>query len=142
MNLNHALNYMPHKGAMLLIKDVLQADEGSIICRATDHTDPSYPLRIAGRLHAISLIELGAQASAAHASLYGFAGDHHAGLLIALNDIEILQNNSELFDAPLKVRARRLHFDGGSARYCFVVFGHIEEFLSGEAILMMKAAKR
>ncbi|MDA1189914.1 MAG: hypothetical protein O2854_09620, partial [Chloroflexi bacterium] len=115
--------------------------EGSIICRATDHTEPTYPLRIGGRLHAISLIELGAQASAAHASLYGFAGHHHAGLLIALNNVEIRRHNSELFDTPLTVRAKRLHFDSGSARYCFAVCSNIDEFLSGEAMFMMKAAK-
>ena len=138
MNFQDAVNRMPQKGVMCLIDEVLSADETSIKCRAKDHRNVDYPLRIAGQLMEVSLIELGAQAAAAHAALYSI-GTHHAGMLLALHNVELREPNGSLADAPLVAFAERVHFDGAGARYRFAVHDHSSEVLSGEAMLMMQA---
>lgn len=140
MSFQDALDRMPQKGAMLLIDTVLSADEDTIHCRARDHRTPDYPLRIADSLMTISLVELGAQAAAAHASLYGVGG-HHAGLLLTLRDVEICEADADHFESPLESRAERLQFDQSGARYRFVVCSGAAEVLSGEALLMMQAVE-
>lgn len=138
MTFQKAIDRMPQKGAMCLIAEVLSADETSIKCRAKDHSDVRFPLRIDGQLMNVSLVELGAQAAAAHASLHGI-GDHHAGMLLALHNVEIRQPDGDLTDTPLEAIAERVHFDDTGARYRFVVKDRAVEVLSGEAMLMMQA---
>jgi predicted hotdog family 3-hydroxylacyl-ACP dehydratase len=138
MSFSEALERMPQKGVMLLIDEVLAATEDSIVCRASDHRRADYPLRIAGELMPVTLVELGAQASAAHASLYGIGG-HHAGLLLALHKVEILKSDGDLSDSPLEACANRLYFDESGARYRFTVRDQTRDILVGEAMLMMQA---
>ena len=138
MNFQAAIDRMPQKGVMCLIDEVLSADETSIKCRAKDHRNAGYPLRIAGQLMTASLVELGAQAAAAHASLYGIGG-HHAGMLLALHNVEIREPDDSLTDTLLEASAERMHFDETGARYRFTVHYHSSEVLSGEAMLMMQA---
>ena len=138
MNFQDAIDRMPQKGDMCLIDMVLDADETSIKCRAKDHSKVAYPLRIDGQLMKTSLVELGAQAAAAHASLYGI-GDHHAGMLLALHNVEISQADVDLAGSPFNATAERLHFDDTGARYRFAVSSETREILSGEAMLMMQA---
>ena len=75
MSLEAALARMPQKGAMQLLERILDLDKTTIRCLARDHRAADYPLRIEGRLMGASLVELGAQAAAAHASLHGVGGD-------------------------------------------------------------------
>ena len=138
MSYQHAIDRMPQKGDMCLIDEVLDANETSITCRAKDHSTAAYPLRIDGQLMKASLVELGAQAAAAHASLFGI-GDHHAGMLLALHNVEVSQGDADLAESPLNATAERLHFDDTGARYRFAVNTETEEILSGEAMLMMQA---
>lgn len=138
MNIHSALDQMPHKGAMLLLERVVEANAEMIICLARDHRHPDYPLRIDGRLYGVCLVELGTQAAAAHASLYGVSG-HNAGLLLALSRVEVIQNDGDATEGRLESRARRLHFDKNSARYSFDVRDKTREILRGEAILKMQA---
>ena len=139
MNFQDAIDRMPQKGIMCLIQEVLSADETSIRCRAKDHRSVKYPLRIAGELMTASLVELGAQAAAAHASLYGI-GTHHAGMLLALQNVELRDADDNLSDGLLEASAERVHFDDAAARYRFAVHYRSSEVLSGEAMLMMQAA--
>lgn len=138
MNFQDAIARMPHKDVMCLIEEVLNADEASIRCRAKDHRHIDYPLRIGGQLMNVSLVELGAQAAAVHASLYGIGG-HHAGLLLALHDVEVRRPDVGLTDAPLETTAERLHFDATGALYRFAVYDRKAEVVSGDAMLMIRA---
>lgn len=140
MSFQDALDRMPQKGAMLLIEEVLGADEGTIFCRARDHRGADYPLRVSGQLMTISLVELGAQAAAAHASLFGVGG-HHAGLILALRDVDVKETDANRFESPLETNAERLHFDESGARYRFSVRCGATEILDGEALLMMHAVE-
>lgn len=128
------LERMPQKGPMLLIERVVEIDADRIRCLARDHGGADYPLRIDGELEPASLVELGAQAAAAHASAHGM-GQHHAGLLLALRDVEI---TGDVGAGPLEVRAERLFFDEGGARYRFAVGPEAAPVLSGEAMMKMR----
>ena len=132
---------MPQKGAMLLLERILSADETAIQCLAKDHRGPDYPLRIGGALAPLSLVELGAQAAAAHASLFGIGG-HHAGLLLALHNVEITAKNFLDGDERLTAGATQLYFDENGARYDFGVDLAGDIILSGQAMMRMEAVAR
>jgi len=138
MRLQDGLDRMPQKGAMLLIEEVVSAEATLIHCIARDHTSADYPLRIEGRLAPMSLVELGAQAAAAHASLFGVGG-HHAGLLLALHDVKIADRAMPVDGERFHVHATQLYFDEVGARYSFKVTTGQHEILSGQAMLKMEA---
>lgn len=134
-----ALERMPQKGPMLLIERVCAIDEDSIRCVAKDHRDADHPLRIEGVLETASLVELGAQAAAAHASQHGIGG-RHSGLLLSLQGVEILAEPgaSALDHAPLDVVAERRDVLDGAARYRFTVLAEDRPVLQGEAVMQMR----
>lgn len=138
MSFQYALDRMPQKGAMLLLERVVALDETTIRCLARDHRGPGYPLRIDGRLMGVSLIELGAQAAAAHASLHGIGGPH-AGLLLALYNVEIRLADGDAAVGLFTAEAERIYFDEGVARYRFSIADDEGERLCGETMLRMQA---
>lgn len=138
-DLDIALERMPQKGPMRLIGRILHADGGRIDCLAKPHGGRDYPLRIDGRLHAVALVELGAQAAAAHASLFGM-GNHHTGLLLSLHGLEVAaQEVPEAVDR-LEASAIQMHFEETVARYRFEVRAQTKMLLGGEAMLKMERA--
>jgi predicted hotdog family 3-hydroxylacyl-ACP dehydratase len=128
---------MPHKGAMRLLESITSASELEIHCIAVLHVAKTYPLRIDGTLFSTSLVELGAQAAAAHASLFGIKGNH-TGLLIGLQNIEIFRSSVTGYTKPLEVTAQQLHFDTNGSLYKFKVSGGDEVFVTGRATLKMQ----
>lgn len=133
--LAEALARMPHGGAMRLIAAIEDADEARILCRATDHESPDYPLRLDGILYAAALVELGAQAAAAHASVFGM-GTAHAGLVLAIGGLELHCDRVE-DAAPLRMAAERLRQLDGSAAYRFAVTQGAAPLVIGEILLSM-----
>ena len=73
---------VPHTGTMLLIDQVLKWSQGQIITRCFSHQTPNHPLRLAGKLSSIHLIEYGAQTMAVHCGL--LTGRSHPGFLAAV----------------------------------------------------------
>lgn len=134
-----ALARMPHKGPMLLIAEIVETTDDRIVARARDHRNPAHPLRIDGTLHAPALVELGAQAAAAHASLHGIGGAH-TGLLLALREAEVLRHDPDAASGPFTVTAERLAADASGARYRFRVSDGATDHLRGEALMSMTAA--
>lgn len=128
---------MPHKGAMRLIRMIVSADDTRIHCRAKDHTKSDYPLRLEGVLYAATLAELGAQAAAAHASLFEMRGAH-TGLLVALQDIKFPTQEVGNEHCCLDVFAEQLQFSGNSAIYQFRVGSGPTAILDGRATLTIK----
>lgn len=126
---------------MLLIERIVSAGPTEIRCVARDHRAADYPLRLGGELLPLSLVELGAQAAAAHASIIAI-GDHHAGLLLALHGVEVSDEVALDDVGNLYVRATQLHFDPTGARYAFEVQAGSSTILSGQAMLKMEAVKR
>jgi predicted hotdog family 3-hydroxylacyl-ACP dehydratase len=60
---------IPHAGNMILIDAVEHWTNKQIVCRAGSHRNPANPLRLAGRLSSVHLIEYGAQTTAIHGGL-------------------------------------------------------------------------
>ncbi|MEM7057554.1 MAG: hypothetical protein AAF557_08190 [Pseudomonadota bacterium] len=126
---------MPHKGPMQLIKTITKMDEGSIHAEPTDHMNPDFPLRLDGMLYTSALVELGAQAAAAHASIHGVGGAH-AGLVLAVSNVVL--HTQEAPEAPLQVQAQRVAGMDQSARYTFQVSTRGEPLAEGELLLSMQ----
>ena len=138
MNREDALERMPHKGAMLLIERIEAIDATSIFCIASDHRAPDYPLRIAGRLSPASLVELGAQAAAAHASLHGI-GDAHIGMVLALSRIELSRIVEIDASERMRIEAKQMQNATDGARYGFRVSLSGNPVVEGEATLQIAA---
>jgi len=134
-----ALARMPHEGRMLLLASVEAHDPTTIRARAADHRGADFPLRRGGRLDPLALVELGAQAAAAHASLHALRAAH-VGLLIGLARIEAGPVAPDDAPAPLTVAAERLPGEGPAARYRFAVLAETGTVVSGEAMLRMEPA--
>jgi predicted hotdog family 3-hydroxylacyl-ACP dehydratase len=137
VDIEGALDRMPHKGAMRLIESISSVSEQDIHCIATLHVDATYPLRIDGTLFSTSLVELGAQAAAAHASLFGVSGNH-TGLLIGLQNIEVHKPTVTECHHPMDVTAQQLHFDTNGSLYSFKVISGDEVLVTGRAALKMQ----
>ncbi|MEM7526920.1 MAG: phosphotransferase [Pseudomonadota bacterium] len=139
MNLAIGLDRMPHKGPMRLIDRIVAADETTIQCIAKDHQGADYPLRLSGALMTVSLVELGAQAAAAHVSLVAIDG-HHTGLLLSLAAVEVLGETVHEDPERLQVEATRLAFGEQGAKYRFIVSAAERSILQGEAMMRMEEA--
>jgi predicted hotdog family 3-hydroxylacyl-ACP dehydratase len=136
--LAEALARMPHGGAMRLVAAIEWADESRIACRATEHAAPDYPLRLHGVLHSAALVELGAQAAAAHASLFGM-GAAHTGLVLAIGDLA-LHGDGVDDPGPLRMSAERLGQLDSAVAYRFAVTQRGGPLVTGELLLSMVPA--
>ena len=125
---------------MRLIDQIVSADKTTIHCRAAPHFARNYPLRIEGTLFTATLVELGAQASAAHTSLFNIQ-ENHTGLLIALSNVKMLCHEVGQTQSNLDVYASQLHFDANGAIYEFRIHDGQGDLLTGRAVLKMKEAK-
>lgn len=122
---------------MRLIRRIVSADQTSVHCLAVNHNYAGFPLRVDGVLHTVTLVELGAQAAAAHASLFEIRGNH-TGLLVALQNIELAQQEIEGIPDPLLIFAKQLHFDANGAIYGFRICSGDADLLTGQATLKMQ----
>jgi predicted hotdog family 3-hydroxylacyl-ACP dehydratase len=134
--LSRALERMPHAGQMRLIDEILSADAGEILCVARDHSGASYPLRLEGVLYGCALVELGAQAAAAHTSLFGIAGAH-TGLVLSLSNV-VVSVDRVTDDAPLRISAVQQQSLDDAARYHFEVQGGTGVLVSGDVLLSLQ----
>lgn len=134
--LREALARMPHSGPMRLIEEIVSADGREILCIARDHRAQSYPLRLDGELHACVLVELGAQAAAAHTSLSGIGGAH-TGLVLAFSNVEVFRDRVA-GDQPLTVRAGRRQSLEDAATYRFEVIDRAGTVVAGDVLLSLQ----
>ena len=79
---------VPHQGRMCLLERVVGWTADRIDCTARSHLDPDNPLRRKGRLAALSGIEYGLQAAAAHGALTA-GPDGPPGWLAAVRDVDL-----------------------------------------------------
>ena len=135
-----ALRRMPHRGQMLLIDRVLSTEEDAIRCLGRAYPQGEHPLAVEGRLYPVSLVELGAQAAAAHASLHGLGGGH-VGLLIALQNVAVTSANLDETSEAFEVEAKRVDKNPAAARYSFCVRVGATDIVTGEALMSISAAE-
>jgi len=108
---------IPHAGAMCLLEQVLDWDESSIRCLTRSHRDPTHPLRHAGGLSALHLIEYCAQAMALHRGLVAESRGETAprGWLVSTRDFKLAVARLDDLAEPITVLARELlYFEGGT----------------------------
>ncbi len=139
MMLAEALERMPHAGPMRLIEAIEFLDDTHIRCTAVDHAAGDYPLRLGGVLYVAALVELGAQAAAAHASLFGM-GAAHTGLVLTLSAVT-MQGDEVHAPEPLAVEAKRLHGLDNAAGYRFSVSQAGANLVTGETLLSMQTVE-
>lgn len=128
-----ARSRMPHTGKMQLIEEIGEITGQTIRCRSTGHVNAGYPLRVKGLLYTAALIELGAQAAAAHASIQAMGGAH-SGLVLSISDVLILAPRVE--DAELETVAVLTETMDGAAQYTFAVSG-ASKLIEGSLLLSM-----
>ncbi|MEP2717956.1 hypothetical protein [Pseudophaeobacter sp.] len=137
MSFDTLLERMPHKGAMRLIERIISVSETEIHCLGVPHDKADYPLRLNGVLYTANLVELGAQAAAAHASTGELKGNH-TGLLIGLQNVNLMTSTVIDCSDTLHITARQLHFDGNGALYDFEVGSQGQKCIEGRATLKMQ----
>lgn len=129
---------IPHAGGMCLLDGVLHWDAGSIGCITASHCDPLNPLRIGGRLCAISGIEYAAQAMAAHGALSGGAGNvSRAGYLASVRDVVCHCHDLDKYEVDLTIDAKIFFGEGDRVLYEFTVRAGEILLLEGRAAVVL-----
>ena len=127
---------IPHAGAMNLLDGVIEWSAESIRCRAISQRDPANPLRVGGKLYAISGVEYASQAMAIHGALSGtVAGRPRAGYLASLRDV--VCHRATLDGDELTVYAESLMGDATRVMYAFSVRDGAEEIITGRATVVL-----
>lgn len=127
---------VPHQGAMCLLDEVEEWNEGAIVCRARTHRDPANPLRSAGRLGAIIGVEYAAQAVAVHGGLTGNVPK--TGYLAAVRDVESAVERLDEIAEDLTIHATQVAAEGGRLLYDFRIVAGGRELLRGRLTVVHK----
>lgn len=124
---------LPHQGASLMLDAVLDWDDQHIVCETHTHLDAGNPLRHAGALSPLTLIEYGAQAMALHAGLVAEQQGQSVErrLLVSAQAVELEPGDVSLLAGPLTVEARRRLADAKGALYEFTVRRGTQPYASG-----------
>lgn len=114
---------IPHAGSMCLLDHVHAWDAARIHCASRSHLEPGNPLRRAGRLSALHLVEYGAQAMAVHGGLLSAAAAQRArpGYLVAARDVQLEVDYIHDIRGELQVHAEMLNAGDGGWTYLFAV---------------------
>lgn len=112
---------VPHAGRMCLLETIEHWDAHSVSCGSRTHRDPLNPLRGSGGLHAVHLVEYGAQAAAVHGGLMAHAEGRTPppGMLAALRSVRIETDRIDSLPDDLRIEARRLLADASGWVYEF-----------------------
>lgn len=131
---------LPHAGAMCLLERVLAWDEQGLRAHGGDPAAAAHPLRGPAGLHAVHLIEYGAQAMALHAALQAQArgeAPRHSGLLVSLRDVTL--RVEFVGQGRLDVQTSCLYADASGAQYAFSVSQAGRELADGRAAVIHAA---
>lgn len=135
---------IPHQGAMCLLDTVIDYDATRIHARTASHANPDNPLRADGRLHAVALCEIGAQAMAVHGALRARDAGGHArpGFLVSLREVQLQVEYIDDLPGELDVYAEQLLDAGGSLQYAFRVEHQDRILVAGCAAVLAQAEER
>lgn len=131
---------IPHAGTMCLLGGVLDWNEDSITCIATSHLDADNPLRHAGQLASVHLLEYGAQSIAVHGALLARrAGNTQGpGYLAALQDVELQREYLDGITGPLDIRAHRIATADDCLLYRFGVSSQSHALAKARATIFLQ----
>jgi predicted hotdog family 3-hydroxylacyl-ACP dehydratase len=132
---------IPHGDAMCLLDGVVHWDADHILCTSRSHRAAGNPLRVAGRIPALSAIEYAAQAMAVHGGLAGKVGSRpRVGYLASLRDVECSRDSLEDLEGDLFVEARHVAGDGAHVIYQFRLRVGEVQVLHGQAMVVLDTA--
>lgn len=126
---------IPHAGAMALIDAVVAWSATTIHATTLRRSPDGHPLCNAAGLHAVHLIEYGAQAAAVHSALCGDI-DVREGRLVSLRDVQLTVDHVDLANGCLDVQAQRLASSRHAAQYAFQVEQHGRRLALGRLMVM------
>jgi predicted hotdog family 3-hydroxylacyl-ACP dehydratase len=114
---------VPQAGGMCLLDGIRDWDGERVSCVSASHRRADHPLRRAGNLRAIHLLEYAAQASAVHGALAGRGegGRAAAKYLAAARDFELHVTRLDDVRADLRIDVERLLSMGDGVIYGFRV---------------------
>lgn len=130
---------IPHAGNMCLLDAVAAWDDTTIHAVSDGHARQDNPLRGEAGLHAMHLIEYGAQATAVHGALRARSRDAGAprpGLLVSVRDVALAVEYVGSAAGRLDVHAQCLYADDGGAQYAFQIDQAGERLASGRAAVI------
>ena len=130
---------IPHAGSMCLLDAVAAWDDTTIHAVSDSHARDDNPLRSAAGLHAVHLIEYGAQATAVHGALRAReqnAGAPRPGMLVSVRDAQLAVDYVPASSGRLDVHAQCLYADDGGAQYAFQIDQAGERLASGRAAVI------
>ncbi|MFC4526138.1 phosphotransferase [Dyella halodurans] len=134
---------IPHQGAMCLLDAVLAWDATSIHATSRGHASVDHPLRAQDRLHAVNLVECGAQAMAVHSALLtrdrGVL-EPRRGRLVSVRDVTLTVEFVDELDGHLDVHVQCLYADDTGAQYAFRVEHRGHVLASGRAAVIHPVA--
>lgn len=133
---------IPHAGTMCLLDAVCSWDELRIHAISAGHARVDNPLRGERGLHAVHLVEYGAQAMAVHGGLLARARDGEdarPGRLVSLRDVQLFEEYVDRLDGHLDVHAECLYADDGGAQYGFRIEHRGRLLVSGRAAVIHPA---
>lgn len=132
------LGLIPHQGAICLLDAVISWDARQLLAASLAHRSPSNPLRLDGRLRAVTLCEYGAQAMAAHGGLLARAEGRRGvpGLLVSLREVAFHVDYLDDLPGELLVHAERLHATDVSWQYRFRVTHEGTPLAEGRAAVL------
>ena len=134
---------IPHQGAMCLLDAVLTWDATSIHATSRGHASADHPLRGQDGLHAVNLVEYGAQAMAVHGALLARdrgVTEQRQGRLVSARDVLLALEFIDQLDGHLDVHAQCLYADDTGAQYTFRVEHRGQVLASGRAAVIHPAA--
>ena len=134
---------IPHQGAMCLLDAVLAWDAATIHATSRGHASVDHPLRGNDGLHAVNLIEYGAQAMAVHSALLSRergVTEARQGRLVSARDVSLAVEFIHELDGHLDVHAQCLYADDTGAQYAFRVEHRGQLLASGRAAVIHPAA--
>jgi predicted hotdog family 3-hydroxylacyl-ACP dehydratase len=130
---------IPHQGAMSLLDAVVRWDDTMIHAISGGHARADHPLRSERGLHALHLIEYGAQAMAVHGALLARTRGHEVarpGRLVSVRDVTLAAEYVDALGSDLDIHAERFYADESGAQYSFRVEHEGHVLASGRAMVI------
>jgi len=128
---------VPHQGAMCLLDGIEAWSASHVHAVSRTHRAVDHPLRVAGGLPAMALVEYAAQAMALHGALQGQGRANRPGMLAAVRDVRLAVDRIDDLADPLDVRVTREFADARMLSYAFEVAAGGRVLATGRATVVL-----
>ena len=126
--------HLPHQGRMNLLDEIVAFDATTLRAIARNHRAADHPLRLRGELPAVSGIEYGAQAAAAHGAACA-AHPSGAGFLAGVRAVKLHATRLDDIASDLAVETEQLGASESGVLYSFSVSGDGRLLVAGRVMV-------